>query len=213
MAEQSVSPISSSSQLQEQAQAAAEDIVTGAESGSLNRSGGSQHHILSCTNCRKRKVKCTKTSPCAACDRSNISCIFPNRARLPRGRSTAGGPKTTNLELLRRVSKLEELLEKANQVEKDGQDSMNARRNDSLKATSEEVSSPSSYDTPRTQPEASQSPNGGSVQPVINPVTSEEALNKYIGSSFWKNLTYEVGCCLQGDILPGDPGSYHPLTL
>lgn len=193
MAVQSSSPISSSSRLQEQAQASAEDVVGGAESAALNRSGGNQHHILSCTNCRKRKVKCTKTSPCAACDRSNISCIFPNRARLPRGRSITGGPKTTNLELLRRVSKLEELLEKANQVDKDGKDSKNTRRNGSLKATSKELSSPTSNDTPRTQPEASHSPNGGPVRPMISPVTSEEALNKYIGSNFWKNLTYEVG--------------------
>lgn len=193
MAEQSVSPISSSSRPHEQAQASPEDVIAVAESAALNRSGGSQHHILSCTNCRKRKVKCTKTSPCAACDRSNISCIFPNRARLPRGRSTAVGPKTTNLELLRRVSKLEELLEKANQVGKDGKDSKDTPRNGLLKATFEDLSSPASNDTPRTQPEASQSPKGGSARPVISPVNSEEALNKYIGSNFWKNLTYEVG--------------------
>ena len=193
MAEQSVSPISSSSRPHEQAQASAENVLAGAESAALNRSGGSQHHILSCTNCRKRKVKCTKTSPCAACDRSNIPCIFPNRARLPRGRSTAGGPKTTNLELLRRVSKLEELLEKANQVGYDGKDSKNTRRNSSLKATFEELSSAASNDIQRPQSEASQSPNGAAIRPVISPVTSEEALNKYIGSNFWKNLTYEVG--------------------
>lgn len=192
MAEKSVSPISSSSRPQKQAQASAEEVVAGAESTALNRSG-SQHHILSCTNCRKRKVKCTKTSPCAACDRSNITCIFPNRARLPRGRSNASGPKTTNLELLRRVSKLEELLERANQVEKDGKLSKNTRKNGSLKATFEEVSNPASTDTPRTQPDASQSPNAGPIRPVISPVTSEEALNKYISSNFWKNLTYEVG--------------------
>lgn len=190
MAEQSVSPISSSSRPH---QASAENALAGAESAALNRSGGSHHHILSCTNCRKRKVKCTKTSPCAACDRSNIPCIFPNRARLPRGRSTAGGPKTTNLELLRRVSKLEELLEKASQVGNDGKDLKNTRRNSLLKATFEELSSPASNDIQRPQPEASQSPDGAAIRPVISPVTSEEALNKYIGSNFWKNLTYEVG--------------------
>lgn len=193
MAGQSASPISSSSRPHEQAQDPVEDVVTVAESAALKRSGGSQHHILSCTNCRKRKVKCTKTTPCAACDRSNISCIFPNRARLPRGRSTAGGPKTTNLELLRRVSKLEELLEKANQVGKNGKDFKDTPRNGSLKTTFEDLSSPASNDTPRTQPEASQSPNVGPVRPMISPVNSEEALNKYIGSNFWKNLTYEVG--------------------
>lgn len=194
MAEQSVLPITTlSSPPHEQAQASAEDVITVAESAALNRSGGSQHHILSCTNCRKRKVKCTKTSPCAACERSNISCIFPNRARLPRGRSTAAGPKTTNLELLRRVSKLEELLEKANQVGRDGKNSKDTSRNGSLKAGFEDLPSPVSNDTPRTQPEASQSSMGGPIRPVISPVNSEEALNKYIGSNFWKNLTYEVG--------------------
>lgn len=130
-------------------------------------------HLLSCTNCRKRKVKCNKTSPCAACERSSLPCVFPNRARLPRGRT--GGSKTTNNELLHRLNKLEELLEKANQQGK------KPSRAASQATSTDSMGRPGS------------SPSETIAAREISPTVSEDALNKFIGSTFWKNLTHEVG--------------------
>lgn len=129
-------------------------------------------HLLSCTNCRKRKVKCNKTSPCAACERSSLPCVFPNRARLPRGRT--GGSKTTNNELLHRLNKLEELLEKANQQGK----------------KPPRAASQASADTVGR---SGSSPSESIAAQESSPAVSEDALNKFIGSTFWKSLTHEVG--------------------
>ena len=191
MAEQSAKPSSSSqpfhhqhhpSQTQTQPQPkpqththpSTENVVADAETAANPRAGS---HLLSCTNCRKRKVKCNKTSPCAACERSSLPCVFPNRARLPRGRT--GGTKTTNVELLRRLSKLEELLEKANREGKDG------------------FTRPSPAASQTTVPDAvagsGSSPADTLAGREISPAVSEDALNKYISSTFWKSLTHEVG--------------------
>ena len=142
--------------------------------------GKSTTHLLSCTNCRKRKVKCNKTQPCSACDRSSLTCVFPNRARLPRGRT--GGSKTTNVELLRRVNKLEELLDKAS-----------GEANHDSTASSAQLSPMS----PSGHANGSQSVDMKPISTAQDSVSShpvrDEALNRYIGRNFWKNLTYEVG--------------------
>lgn len=130
------------------------------------------NHLLSCTNCRKRKVKCNKSNPCSACERSNLTCVFPNRARLPRGRT--GGSKTTNVELLRRVNKLEELLGKAH---------------DNGKNTS---TKPSVEHLTRGRSDSALTVDFGAAEGPTSPKVEDEALDRYIGSYFWKNLTREV---------------------
>lgn len=165
------------SQSQSHTHGSTENVIAdgaGAETTGNPRAG---NHLLSCTNCRKRKVKCNKTSPCAACERSSLPCVFPNRARLPRGRT--GGSKTTNVELLRRLNKLEELLEKANQEGKDGL----------IKPSRPTSQSPRVEAVRRS----GSSPTETVVAREISPAVSEDALNKYIGSTFWKSLTHEVG--------------------
>ena len=151
-----------------------DSTVANAEVAANRRSG----NLLSCTNCRKRKVKCNKTSPCSACERSGLPCVFPNRARLPRGRT--GGSKTTNVELLRRLNKLEELLEKANHDGKPGP----------ARISSAPAFQAKSRD-PVVRPELS--PIDTSVSVPISPTVADEAFNRYISSNFWKNLTHEVG--------------------
>jgi hypothetical protein len=70
----------------------------------------SKPRVLSCVSCRKRKVKCDKFNPCGPCRRSNTECIFPTRARnVTRQRA----PNTNrDSELLKRISRLESLVEK-----------------------------------------------------------------------------------------------------
>lgn len=133
-------------------------------------------HLLSCTNCRKRKVKCNKATPCSACERSSLQCVFPNRARLPRGRT--GGAKATNVELLRRLNKLEELLEKGNLDRKDKP----ARTS----GASPDVKEPEAARKPSASP--SQTPG----ERAMSSSSSDDVLNRYMGTHFWKSLTNEV---------------------
>lgn len=150
--------------------------IQGSTEGVAGDSGASRksttNHLLSCTNCRKRKVKCNKSNPCSACERSSFTCVYPNRARLPRGRT--GGSKTTNVELLRRVSKLEELLEKASQDGKLG----------SLKTSGEHIR--------RKHSDPAQEFGFGAAETPTTPKVEDDVLDRYIGSNFWKSLTVEV---------------------
>jgi hypothetical protein len=61
---------------------------------------------LSCERCKRRKIRCDKRNPCSACDNSNTTCDFVQRARLPRGRNV----KTKKSMLEERVARLESLL-------------------------------------------------------------------------------------------------------
>lgn len=63
---------------------------------------------LSCEECRRRKTKCDKGSPCSACKHAGITCTAVQRARLPRGRSGKAKNKGSALEL--RVAQLEGLV-------------------------------------------------------------------------------------------------------
>ncbi|KAI1405367.1 fungal-specific transcription factor domain-containing protein [Hypoxylon fuscum] len=59
---------------------------------------------LSCTNCRTRKLKCSREYPCHHCVRSGAECVFPTRKRTRKPR------KTKNSELLQRLNRLESIV-------------------------------------------------------------------------------------------------------
>ncbi|KAK9485322.1 fungal-specific transcription factor domain-containing protein [Lipomyces starkeyi] len=65
---------------------------------------------LSCIHCRQRKIKCDKSNPCSACNRSGTDCVFPKRIRVPRGQQGVRHSKFN--ELLRSIRRLEALVEK-----------------------------------------------------------------------------------------------------
>ncbi|TPX16339.1 uncharacterized protein E0L32_003988 [Thyridium curvatum] len=75
----------------------------------------------SCVTCRRRKVRCDKTMPCANCRRAQIPCVFPPPERAPRRprrrdpNAAAGGSKAQSsereVELLKRLRKLEGIVE------------------------------------------------------------------------------------------------------
>ncbi|EEA25930.1 conserved hypothetical protein [Talaromyces marneffei ATCC 18224] len=62
---------------------------------------------LSCDECRLRKTKCDKGSPCSACKHAGTNCTTVQRARHPRGRSGNTKKKTV---LESRVAQLEDLV-------------------------------------------------------------------------------------------------------
>ncbi|KAI9688000.1 MAG: hypothetical protein M1820_010340 [Bogoriella megaspora] len=67
-----------------------------------------QEATLSCEQCRNRKIKCDKTSPCSGCLRSGLKCVQVQRARLPRGRTAVS--KRRDQDLNDRIKKLEGLI-------------------------------------------------------------------------------------------------------
>ncbi|KAL7620523.1 hypothetical protein AAE478_009518 [Parahypoxylon ruwenzoriense] len=74
-------------------------------------SGAPQHQQqagkpLSCTNCRARKLKCSREHPCHHCVRSGAECVFPARKRIRQPR------RSKNTELLQRLSRLETIVGK-----------------------------------------------------------------------------------------------------
>jgi hypothetical protein len=63
---------------------------------------------LACEQCRSRKVRCNKASPCSACRAAGLQCHTVQRARLPRGKSGKGCAHNSKLE--ERVARIESLL-------------------------------------------------------------------------------------------------------
>ena len=118
-----------------------------------------------------------------ACERSGLSCVFPDRARLPRGRKR--GSKATNGEILKRLNKLEELLAQS-KTREEGESGQHRKEGAPLgKGT--ENNSPSIDDGSRK----------GSLGAKENKVTTKEdvveGIDRYLGGQFWKSFTSEVG--------------------
>jgi hypothetical protein len=69
---------------------------------------------LACEQCKKRKIRCSKGSPCSACKNADLQCHTVQRARLPRGKS--GKARTHNAMLESRVVRIEDLLARRDEV-------------------------------------------------------------------------------------------------
>jgi hypothetical protein len=65
---------------------------------------------LACEQCKRRKIRCNKGSPCSACKIAELQCHTVQRARLPRGKS--GKSRAHNIQLEDRVARIESLLER-----------------------------------------------------------------------------------------------------
>lgn len=147
----------------------------------------SAEYRVTCTNCRQRKVKCSRSHPCVACERSGLPCVFPDRARLPRGRKR--GSKSTNGEILKRLNKLEELL--ANNKNGQGEEaSFEAAEHGNPRGASSIASQVTEKPgQTRTENTVGVRTNGEELD--------EEGLDRYLGSTFWRSLTNEVGMHLR----------------
>ena len=74
----------------------------------------------SCVTCRRRKVKCDKTHPCANCLRQHIECVFPTPGRAPRKARKPADPREA--ELLSRLRRLEGVVKRMGVDPQTGQD-------------------------------------------------------------------------------------------
>ena len=132
---------------------------------------------LSCTHCRQRKIKCDKKYPCSPCSRSNLTCVFPERARHPKKKSASS--KATNDELMRRLGRMEELIEK---MKVEGKD-VNGK-----KLVDDESTSPGTTGSRHTS--EARSPGSNAPDPA------EDGMSRYLGTHFWRSLSSEVGAIL-----------------
>ena len=130
-------------------------------------------HPLSCTHCRQRKIKCDKKHPCSPCSRSNLNCVFPERARHPKKKPTSS--KAANDELMRRLGRMEELIEK-------------------MKVEGKDVNGKTLVNEGSTSPDPSHSRHTSEARsPGSNgPDHAEDGMGKYIGTHFWRSLSSEV---------------------
>lgn len=128
---------------------------------------------LSCTHCRQRKIKCDKKHPCSPCSRSNLNCVFPERARHPKKKSASS--KATNDELMRRLGRMEELIEK---MKVEGKDLTGK------KVVEDDSSSPDPTLSRHNSEVRSPGSNG--------PETAEDRMSQFISTNFWRSLSSEV---------------------
>ncbi|KAL5394973.1 hypothetical protein PMIN02_004531 [Paraphaeosphaeria minitans] len=68
---------------------------------------------LACQQCKQRKIRCDKGTPCSACSRSGLSCHVIQRARLPRGKTAKA--RSANINIETRIARIEQLLEEYNE--------------------------------------------------------------------------------------------------
>ena len=131
------------------------------------------HYPLSCTHCRQRKIKCDKKHPCSPCSRSNLNCVFPERARHPKKKSASS--KATNDELMRRLGRMEELIEK---MKVEGKDITGK------KVVEDDSSSPDPTLSRQDSEVRSPGSNG--------PEGAEDRMSQFISTNFWRSLSSEV---------------------
>ncbi|KAI0882322.1 fungal-specific transcription factor domain-containing protein [Annulohypoxylon maeteangense] len=129
---------------------------------------------LSCTNCRARKLKCSREYPCSHCQRSGAECIFPTRKRIRKPR------KNKNSELLQRLSRLESIV---------GNVGLSALSGEDVAA-----SAPSPSTSQTTAPPISEGPlitrDDKQDDWRHAPLTSKTS--QYLSGEFWSSLSTEV---------------------
>jgi hypothetical protein len=67
-----------------------------------------KRNLLSCIDCRRKKVKCDRANPCSRCVRVGAICVSSQPSGAPRGRN--GGRRKVHQEVLDRIAKLENLV-------------------------------------------------------------------------------------------------------
>ncbi|KAJ4134711.1 hypothetical protein NW768_004309 [Fusarium equiseti] len=126
--------------------------------------------VLSCSNCRTRKIKCDKIQPfCGQCSRFGLDCVFPSR------KPTRRAPRPRQSELLDRISRLENIVNQADPAK--------------LKQLDEEnIQSPPGT----TSLSATLDDHCDESQAVATQAANVKAGEQYLSSGFWGNLCAEV---------------------
>ena len=161
----------------------------------------------SCIVCRKRKVRCDKSSPCSNCRRANIPCVVPSSDRPPKWArrlehltnnavSTATAPRDTHgsgvVQLMERLRTLEGLVKELNgQLEHANATATSAAGGRSLhqQDTDAAMVMPSPIDTTGMRK------NFGRLVP------QDSNRSHYVSSGFWSRVNDEVRRSLFGVVI------------
>ncbi|KAI2630214.1 fungal-specific transcription factor domain-containing protein [Hypomontagnella submonticulosa] len=135
---------------------------------------------LSCTNCRARKLKCSREHPCSHCVRSGAECVFPTRKRIRKPRTTK------NSELLQRLSRLESIVGKVGLANLEGGESTAA----STPAPSAGSAGPST--THATLEGAMNQATISGTQDDWKKALQDSKASRYLSGEFWSSLCLEV---------------------
>ncbi|KAF4552830.1 Fungal specific transcription factor domain-containing protein 15 [Elsinoe fawcettii] len=154
----------------------------------------------SCVTCRRRKVKCDKSHPCANCVRAHIDCVFPTPGRAPRRPRKHADNRDT--ELLERLRRLEGVV-KGLGVDVDttaGNTSEHAGRESRVHEDHSTGSSPHSEHPIRRSiddtslrdegPEGTRNPK--QLEHRFGRLVVSEGRSRYVNTSFWASLSNEV---------------------
>lgn len=147
---------------------------------------------LSCASCRARKIKCDKASPCTACSRAGIECVFPARQRKVRGRH--GGARAKNTEISSRLSKLESLVQRLEGAVPSELFEL-AMAGTQKPPAEERPPSPSPRCALRSdvgEEQLARMPAARTRDGTGTPRTSGDSEDRYLSSTFWKSLSDEV---------------------
>ncbi|WXC55789.1 hypothetical protein SNK03_001728 [Fusarium graminearum] len=127
--------------------------------------------VLSCSNCRTRKIKCDKIQPfCGQCSRFGLDCVFPSR------KPTRRAPRPRQSELLDRISRLENIVNQADPAK--------------LKQLDEEEDISSRPEI--TSPTATLNDRCDESQAAAAQAANAEVSEQYLSSGFWVHLCAEV---------------------
>ena len=141
--------------------------------------------LASCTLCRRRKVRCDRSVPCASCTRAGVECVPSIPSQAPRGRQ-GGRKRRPDGELLERIAKLEELIEKA------------GGNSDDHGTTPMRTYSTPSVAVMKDSSQLAVSGNHDHSKRCDNGATGHRNQNiglgfgRYLGSSFWMTLSEEI---------------------
>lgn len=153
-----------------------------------------------CTLCRRRKVKCDRTTPCKNCIRIGAECVPSVPSRRPRGRQGGRKSKRADAALLERITKLEGLV---NEIEQHGGQALAGDAGPSTNITRENSENAArGFTTPKAEPSPVPADSGqcndigpGSHRPSTHEgrrSSADEGLKRYLGTTFWTTLSSEI---------------------
>ncbi|TKX19193.1 fungal specific transcription factor domain-containing protein 69 [Elsinoe australis] len=154
----------------------------------------------SCVTCRRRKVKCDKSHPCANCVRAHIDCVFPTPGRAPRRPRKHADTRDT--ELLERLRRLEGVVKGlgVDVSTATGQPTDSSTKDARTHEDQSAGSSPQSeqpvrrstdYPSSGNDVQVSERPHG-QLENRFGRLVVSEGRSRYVNTSFWASLSNEV---------------------
>lgn len=175
------------------------------DSKNSSRSQGPTVSSWSCFNCRKRKSRCNRQSPCGFCFKAGVECLYPFTGRMPirqHNSKTVSAPssrapppqkqsKAQVQELLSRLRQLENVMGSLNLRRTDAGDMSPSKNGEG--STAEEEGAP--LDT-HTNNMKSPHDLSHTLSKSFGSLHACESGTIYTGNSFWTALHGEVIPCV-----------------